>query len=72
MALVSIRWAKQEGATQYDLWGIPATDSEDEAMAGVYRFKRGWGGEVVRFVGCYEHVYRRQRMKLARKYLPSS
>ncbi len=68
----AIRWAKREGATEYDLWGIPLTDNEDEAMAGVYRFKRGWGGEVVRFVGCYEHVYRRRRMKLARKYLPSS
>src|SRR5207244_1915714 len=68
----AIRWAKREGATEYDLWGIQPTDNEDEAMAGVYRFKRGWGGEVVRFVGCYEHVYRRRRMKLARKYLPSS
>jgi lipid II:glycine glycyltransferase (peptidoglycan interpeptide bridge formation enzyme) len=53
----AMRWAKQQGATQYDLWGIPATDDEDEAMAGLYRFKRGWGGEVVRFMGAYEREY---------------
>ncbi|GAC1381620.1 MAG: peptidoglycan bridge formation glycyltransferase FemA/FemB family protein [Ktedonobacteraceae bacterium] len=65
----AIRWAKQQGALQYDFWGIPATDAEDEPLAGVYRFKRGWGGEVVRYVGCYEHVYHQRRMKIARKYL---
>ncbi len=66
----AIRWAKQEGASSYDFWGIPATEHEDEAMAGVYRFKRGWGGDIVRFVGCYEHVYHPIAMRLASKYLP--
>ena len=67
----AIRWAKQQGAVQYDFWGIPETDSEDEAMAGVHRFKRGWGGEQVRFVGCYEHAYRPMAMRIARKMLPA-
>ncbi len=53
----AMRWAKKQGAIQYDLWGIPATDDEDEAMAGLYRFKRGWGGEVVSFMGAYEREY---------------
>ena len=66
----AIRWAKREGAAHYDFWGIPATEQKDEAMAGVYRFKRGWGGKVVRFVGCYEHVYHPLAMRVARKYLP--
>ncbi len=66
----AIRWAKREGATLYDFWGIPATEDEDEAMAGVYRFKRGWGGKVVRFVGCYEHVYRPLAMRVASRYSP--
>jgi peptidoglycan pentaglycine glycine transferase (the first glycine) len=67
----AIRWAKQQGAVQYDFWGIPETDREDEAMAGVHRFKRGWGGERVRFVGCYEHTYRPLTMRVARKMLPA-
>ncbi|MDQ2903222.1 MAG: peptidoglycan bridge formation glycyltransferase FemA/FemB family protein [Ktedonobacteraceae bacterium] len=65
----AIRQARQRGATSYDFWGIPDTDDEDEAMAGVYRFKRGWGGEVVRFLGCYERVYRPLAMRVARRFL---
>lgn len=66
----AIRWAKRAGALSYDFWGIPETDAEDEAMAGVYRFKRGWGGQVVQFLGGYEQVYRPFAMKLARRFLP--
>src|SRR5579859_3712619 len=65
----AIRWARQQGAARYDFWGIPETDNENEAMAGVYRFKSGWGGRIVRFAGCYEHVYRPIEMKMARRYL---
>ncbi len=67
----AIRWAKERGATRYDFWGIPETDNEHEPMAGVYRFKRGWGGETVRFVGCYEHIYRPLAMQLASRFLLS-
>lgn len=63
----AIRWAKQQGATLYDFWGIPETDVENEAMAGVYRFKRSWGGQVVQFLGCYERVYHPLRMKIAKR-----
>ncbi|HLH64018.1 MAG TPA: peptidoglycan bridge formation glycyltransferase FemA/FemB family protein [Ktedonobacteraceae bacterium] len=65
----AIRWARSQGATCYDFWGIPETDDENEAMAGVYRFKSGWGGRVVRFPGNYEYVYRPLAMKIARKLL---
>lgn len=53
----AMRWAKVQGATEYDLWGIPdATENELEAnftnrsdgLWGVYRFKRGFGGQIVR------------------------
>jgi len=67
----AMRWAKSCGATSYDFWGIPETDDENEAMAGVYRFKSGWGGRVVQFLGNYECVYRPLTMKLAEKFLPS-
>lgn len=65
----AICWARQQGAAVYDFWGIPATDDQDEAMAGVYRFKRGWGGEVVHFIGSYERDYRPLAMRLARSFL---
>lgn len=65
----AILQAREQGAATYDFWGIPATDEDDEPMAGVYRFKRGWGGRIVRFAGCYEHVYRPLAMRLARSLI---
>jgi len=65
----AIRWAKQQGAHLYDFWGIPETESEEEAMAGIYRFKRGWGGRVIQFLGCYEHVFQPLPIKVAQRFL---
>jgi lipid II:glycine glycyltransferase (peptidoglycan interpeptide bridge formation enzyme) len=61
-----MRWAKEHGARSYDLWGVPdAEEAELEAefeqrrdgLWGVYRFKRGWGGKLVRTVGAWDNVY---------------
>ncbi len=65
----AIRWARQRGALSYDFWGIPATDADDEAMAGVYRFKSGWGGRIVQFPGCYETIYRPLTMHIASRFI---
>jgi peptidoglycan pentaglycine glycine transferase (the first glycine) len=65
----AMRRARAAGAVRYDLWGIPETEDEHEPLAGVYRFKRGWGGEVVRFLGGYEYVYRPLSMNLTRRLL---
>lgn len=67
----AIRWCRQQGARLYDFWGIPDTDAEDEAMAGVYRFKRGWGGRIAQFPGTYEQVYRPLMMKFADRFTAS-
>jgi peptidoglycan pentaglycine glycine transferase (the first glycine) len=64
----AIRWAKSKGCTEYDLWGIPDMDEEElekaftakrshEGLWGVYRFKRGFGGDVKRSVGAWDKVY---------------
>lgn len=63
----AILWAKRQGARLYDFWGIPDTDDADEAMAGVYRFKRSWGGRLVQFLGGYESVYHPIVMSLVRR-----
>lgn len=62
----AMRWAKAQGCTQYDLWGIPDLDEEQlEAnfatqsggLWGVYRFKRGFGGQLVRTEATWDRVY---------------
>jgi lipid II:glycine glycyltransferase (peptidoglycan interpeptide bridge formation enzyme) len=62
----AIRWARSRGALIYDLWGVPDVDeavleaqfeSRSDGLWGVYRFKRGWGGKLVRTVGAWDKVY---------------
>ena len=62
----AIRWAKARGCSEYDLWGVPdeeeATleaqfENRHDGLWGVYRFKRGFGGRVVRSVGAWDRVY---------------
>ncbi len=57
----AMQWARGQGCTQYDLWGIPDVDTESptQALRGVYRFKDGFGGRTVRYVGAYDYVYSR-------------
>ena len=55
----AMRWAKARGCTGYDLWGIPDIDpgSPSAGLAGVERFKAGFGGRPTRYVGAFDHVY---------------
>ncbi len=62
----AIRWAKSTGCKFYDLWGVP--DYPEHALEGtfldrtdglwgVYRFKRGFGGQLRRTIGAWDRVY---------------
>ena len=62
----AMRWAKANGAKLYDLWGIPDADEEaleeqftqrSDGLWGVYRFKRGFGGQVRRSAPAFIRVY---------------
>ena len=62
----AICWAKNQGCIRYDLWGIPDADlatleaefqQRRDGLWGVYRFKRGFGGQVVQSIGAYDYVY---------------
>src|SRR5688500_10048505 len=62
----AMKWARARGCEEYDLWGVP---DEDEAtleanfetwhdgLWGVYRFKRGFGGELKRAAQAMDRVY---------------
>jgi lipid II:glycine glycyltransferase (peptidoglycan interpeptide bridge formation enzyme) len=59
-------WAKSRGCEIYDLWGIPDEVGEhpdayvepeswgEGGLWGIYRFKQGFGGRVVRYAGAWD------------------
>lgn len=50
----AMKRAKARGCTDYDLWGAPDVFDESDSMWGVYRFKEGLGGKVVRTLGAWD------------------
>lgn len=62
----AMRWARSKGAEEYDLWGVPDEGEEKleaefetrhDGLWGVYRFKRGFGGELKRANQAMDKVY---------------
>ncbi len=71
-------WAKARGCRLYDLWGIPDEEPEileaqftarRDGLWGVYRFKRGFGGRIVRWAGAFDRVYRPRLYRLLRRLI---
>jgi lipid II:glycine glycyltransferase (peptidoglycan interpeptide bridge formation enzyme) len=50
----AMKRAKARGCTAYDLWGAPEVFDESDLLWGVYRFKEGLGGRVVRTLGAWD------------------
>ncbi len=74
----AMRWARARGCRTYDLWGVPDADRETleaqftrrrEGLWGVYRFKRGFGGDLVRWTGAWDRPYHPAVYRLYRLYL---
>jgi len=62
----AMRWAVAKGCRSYDLWGVPDEDEEQlesqfeersDNLWGVYRFKRGFGGSLMRSATAWDKVY---------------
>ncbi|MFN8383233.1 MAG: peptidoglycan bridge formation glycyltransferase FemA/FemB family protein [Anaerolineales bacterium] len=66
----AMRHAKSNGCTAYDLWGAPEVFDERDSMWGVYRFKEGLGGEVVRTLGAYDFAPNKLWYKMYTDIMP--
>ena len=62
----AMKWARARGCVIYDLWGVPDEDLEtlegnflqrNYGLWGVYRFKRGFGGELHSDSASLDKVY---------------
>ncbi len=52
----AMQWAKANGYAVYDMWGAPDVFDESDSMWGVFSFKRGFRGTVVRHVGAWDYA----------------
>jgi len=66
----AIQWAKVQGCSTYDLWGIPTevgnivsegnyppTIKRMDGLWGVYQFKSGFSKNIISYVGAYDYVF---------------
>lgn len=62
-----IRFGKAQGCTVFDMWGSlgPEPDSKDPWF-GFHRFKKGYGGDLVQFLGTYDLVLNQPLYKVFR------
>ncbi len=54
----AMRDARDAGCLRYDLFGIPPNADAGHPMAGLYRFKTGFGGRIVHRSGSWDYAYR--------------
>lgn len=62
--------ARAAGCTIYDLWGAPDTFDGSDPLWGVYRFKEGFGGQVVRYIGAWDLPIRPFVFRLYNEVMP--
>jgi len=63
MAPYALQWAalravRDQGCTEYDLFGIPPTNDPHHPMHGLYRVKNGYGGDRLHRLGAWDFAYR--------------
>jgi peptidoglycan pentaglycine glycine transferase (the first glycine) len=66
----AMRWLKNRGCTAYDLWGAPDEFAESDPLWGVFQFKTGFGGEVIRFAGAWDYAPSPLRYTAYQRILP--
>ena len=63
MAPYALQWkamqdAKEADCQYYDLFGIPPNEDPNHPMAGLYRFKPGFGGQIIHRPGSWDFPYK--------------
>jgi peptidoglycan pentaglycine glycine transferase (the first glycine) len=66
----AIKYARNNGCKGYDLWGAPDEFNEKDALWGVFRFKEGLGGSVIRTLGAWDFPVNPLLYKIYTQTLP--
>ncbi len=66
----AIKLAKKMGCHTYDFWGAPEVFDKTDGMWGVYRFKEGFSGKVIRTLGAWDFAPHKGLYSLFTHILP--
>lgn len=66
----AMRRAKALGCRSYNLWGAPNEFNQSDALWGVFRFKEGLGGYVLRTIGAWDFTPNPVMYKMYAEVLP--
>ncbi|MGB8252599.1 MAG: peptidoglycan bridge formation glycyltransferase FemA/FemB family protein [Anaerolineaceae bacterium] len=66
----AIKTARKLGCEIYDLWGAPDVFNDRDPMWGVYRFKEGLGGQVIRTIGAWDYPVKPFAYNIYVKFMP--
>ncbi len=71
MAAYALQWeaikrARKAGCTEYDMFGVSPTVNTSHPLYGLYRFKSGFGGDMVHRMGCWDYPLYEKEYELYR------
>lgn len=65
-----IRDAKNEGRETFDVFGTVGRPEEAGSTAGLYEFKKKWGGELTEFIGEFDYILNKPVFLAYSKLIP--
>jgi lipid II:glycine glycyltransferase (peptidoglycan interpeptide bridge formation enzyme) len=66
----AMQYAKSLGCSTYDFWGAPDQFDPSDSMHGVYRFKEGFNGRILRGLGAWDYTSSTGLYSLYTKIMP--
>ena len=66
-----IRDAKNEGREVFDVFGTVGRPEEAGSTAGLYEFKKKWGGELTEFIGEFDYILNKPVFFAYSKLIPA-
>lgn len=51
----AIKMAQEHGCTEYDMFGVSPGADPAHPMNGLYKFKKGFGGDIFHTLGCWDY-----------------
>ena len=64
----AIQLAKSWNCSEYDLFGVSPTQSKDHPMSGLHSFKKGFGGNMLHRMGCWDFAFKQEEANLLFAY----